>query len=84
MTNTICHLQVMVVVMAKNSPFYNQEGYPDPTAYEGTKDIIRAEAKIEKKCSFLIDIIKFIIRESGFELLNRIELKHTESGRVFK
>ena len=84
MTNIICHLQVMVVVMTKNSPFYNQEGYPDPTAYEGTKDIIRAEAKVEKKCSFLIDVLKFIIRESGFELLNRIELKHTESGKVFK
>lgn len=73
-----------VVRMSKNSPYFNSEGYADPTAFEGTKEIIKAETKVEKKCCFLIDIIKFIIRESGFELLNRIELKHTESGRVFK
>lgn len=70
--------------MTKENPFYNSEGYPDPTAYEGTKTVIKVENKIEKKCSFLIDILKFIIRESGFELINRIELRHKESGKVFK
>ena len=66
------------------NPRLNAEGYPDPTAYEGTKDIIREEAETESKCWFLIKVIKFIIKESGFELLNRIELKHTDSGRIFK
>lgn len=70
--------------MARNNPFYNAEGYADPTAYEGTKNIIREETEVENKCNFLIKVLKFIIRESGFELMNRIELKHKESGRVFK
>ena len=70
-------------VMASN-PKYNAEGYPDPTAHDGLKDIIREETETDSKCWFLIKVIKFIIKESGFELLNRIELKHTDSGRIFK
>lgn len=70
--------------MAKDNPFYNSEGYADPTAYHGLKEIIREETEAEKKCNFLIKVLKFIINESGFELLNRIELKHTDSGRIFK
>ena len=69
--------------MASN-PKHNAEGYADPTAHEGLKDIIREETEIETKCWFLIKVLKFIIKESGFELLNRIELKHTDSGRIFK
>lgn len=70
--------------MLKENPFFNNEGYPDPTAYDGMKPVIKAENKVEKKCSFLIDVLKFIIRESGFELINRIELRHIESGKIFK
>lgn len=61
-------------------PYNNAEGYADPTAFEGIKSI----ADTERKCNFLIKVIKFIIKESGFELLNRIELKHTDSGRIFR
>lgn len=70
--------------MTRNNPYYNSEGYADPTAFEGLKDVIREETETEKKCNFLIKVLKLIIKESGFELLNRIELKHTDSGRVFK
>lgn len=70
--------------MSKENPFFNNEGYPDPTAYDGMKPIIKSENKIEKKCSFLIDVLKFIIRESGFEVINRIELRHIETGKIFR
>ena len=66
------------------TPYTNAEGYADPTAYEGMKNIIRETTDTERKCNFLIKVIKFIVKESGFELLNRIELKHTDSGRIFK
>lgn len=69
---------------SKDNPYFNSEGYPDPTAYEGMKAVVKAENKIEKKCCFLIDVLKFIIREAGFELTNRIELRHIESGKHFK
>lgn len=28
-----------------NNPYYNSEGYADPTAYAGTKNIIREESE---------------------------------------
>lgn len=64
----------------KNNPFYNSEGYPNPTAL----DVIQEENELEKKTGFLIKVLKFIINESGYELLNRIEIKDKKSGRVFR
>ena len=61
----------------------NAEGYVDPTAYAALKSIINDE-KIEKKAAYLVSVLKFIIRESGFEPINRIELRHKQTGRVFK
>ena len=67
-----------------NNPYYNGEGYPDPTAYAGTKGIIKEETATEKKASELIKILKFIIRLAGFELIERIKIKDTKTGREFK
>lgn len=68
----------------RNNPYYNSEGYPDPTAYAGTKEIIREETETEKKAFELIKVLKFIIRLSGFELIERIKIKDTKSGREFR
>ena len=70
--------------MANKNPKFNASGCPDPTAYEAMKPIIREENEIGGKANFLIKILKFIISESGFELLNRIELRHSKSGKEFK
>ena len=61
----------------------NAEGYVDPTAYAALQSIVNDE-KAEKKAAYLISVLKFIIRESGFELLNRIELRDKKTGRVFR
>jgi len=66
-----------------NRDYYNASGCPDPTTYEAIKNVMREE-KIENRVAFLIRILKAIIRESGFELLNRIELVDKKSGKVFK
>ncbi len=60
----------------------NQDGYIDPTAYAALKTIMN-DGKAEKKAAYLVSVLKFIIRESGFELENRIVLKHRKTGRVF-
>ena len=39
---------------------YNSEGYPDPTAYYGTKEIIKEETEMEKEVHFLLHIIRDI------------------------
>lgn len=64
----------------KDNPFYNSEGYPNPTAY----GVIKEENELEKKVNFLIKVLKFIIRESGFELVSRIEIRDMKSGRIFR
>ena len=67
-----------------NNPKYNSEGYADPTAYYGTKEIIREENETEKRAYDLIKVLKFIIRSSGFELIERVKIKDTKTGREFR
>lgn len=67
-----------------NNPYFNSEGYADPTAYAGTKEIIREESETEKRAYDLIKVLKFIIRSCGFELIERVKIKDTKTGREFK
>lgn len=67
-----------------NKPWENSEGYPDPTAYHGTKDIIREENELDKRAYDLIKVLKFIIRSTGFELIERIKIKDKKTGREFR
>ncbi len=65
-------------------PLENAEGYHDPTAYHGTKNIIRDEDEQQKRVNTLIFVLKYITRLAGFELLNRIEIKDRKTGREYK
>lgn len=74
-----------VPTMAENkNPFFNASGCPDPTAYHGMKSVVQADEALEGKVNFLIKVLKFIIAESGFELLARIELRDKKTGRCFR
>ena len=66
------------------NPYYNSEGYADPTAYGALKPIMQADAALESKVNVLIKVLKFIINEAGFDVTNRIELCDRKTGRVFK
>lgn len=66
------------------NPWKNAEGYADPTAYEGLKPIIREETEQQKRVNALIHVLKYIIRAAGFELLNRIEIKDSKTGREYR
>lgn len=48
-----------------NNPYYNSEGYADPTAYAGTKNIIREENETERRASELIKIFEVHYSFSG-------------------
>lgn len=67
-----------------NNPYYNSEGYADPTAYAATKKLIKEENETERRASELIKVLKFIIRLSGFELIGRIKIKDAKTGREFR
>lgn len=64
-------------------PPTNAEGYADPTAQAALEAIAQADEALENRASFLIRVLKFIISNAGFELLNRIELKDRKTGREF-
>ena len=66
------------------NPYYNSEGYADPTAYGALKPIMQADAALEGKVNFLIEVLKFIANEAGFDVVNRIELRDRNTGRLFK
>lgn len=63
--------------------FYEMDDL-DPTAYNALRPIMQEDAALEGKVNFLIKVLKFIIAESGFELLARIELKDKKTGRCFR
>lgn len=62
----------------------NAEGYADPTAYYGMKETVKEEYESDKRTYDLVKVLKYIIRMSGFELINRIQLKDIKSGREYK
>lgn len=62
----------------------NSEGYYDPTAYRGTKDIIQEEQEIAKLNHKVIQSFRLLVDLAGFEIVGRVTLKHKESGKVFK
>lgn len=63
---------------------YNPEHYHDPTAMEAINIVMVEEHEIDKKAHNLVNVLKFIVDWAGFELVERVQLRHTKSGRVFK
>ena len=62
----------------------NSEGYYDPTAYAGMKDVVKQEAEQDAAVHRLIHHIRYIAGLAGFEVAGRITFKHKETGKVFK
>lgn len=68
----------------KLNPYFNSEGYPDPTAYNGLKNVINEEKELEKQIGDLIHVFKVICNLSGFEIIGRVQFRHKKSGKEFK
>lgn len=62
----------------------NNEGYSDPTASIAVGQVSREESEADKRAYDLVKVLKFIIRSCGFELIERIQLKDTKSGREYR
>lgn len=67
----------------KNERF-NSSGCKDLTAYEAINKVSKAERNKDKQVGELIKVVKFIIDNSGFELLNRIAIIDKETGREYR
>ena len=68
----------------KDNPFYNSEGYPDPTAYHAMKAAMQEERELEKKVHSLVNVLKFVVDWAGFEFIGRIQIRHKKTGKEFK
>lgn len=66
--------------MANENPRTNHEGYSDPTAYEAIKNTEADDERFHK----LLNTIFTICELSGFHLEERIVLKDTQSGKVWR
>lgn len=78
----------MILSMGNNGkPWLNGSGCPDPTAYEAVKKIQNAERRanrVDENAHTVVTVIKSILDLAGFELIGRIQIRHKESGKVYK
>ncbi len=70
--------------MNQVNPRKNAEGYDDPTAYAAISNKEREEYKAYERVRNLLKAIFYICEMAGFRVENRIMLKDTVSGRVWK
>lgn len=57
----------------------NAEYYDDLTAYEALRNI-----ESEERAKKLVAVLKYIIKLSGFELVERIHLRDKKTNREYK
>ena len=58
-----------------NNPYFNNSGYPDPTAYEAIRAVSREQnMSLDGKVTMLYRVLHFIISEAGFEVVDRIHV----------
>ena len=68
----------------------NQEGYADPTATIAVGRVAKEEHEqveceaADKRAYDLIKVLKYIIKGAGFELTERVQVKDTKTGRVYR
>ena len=62
----------------------NKEGYCDPTAYAAMSNVQRAAMEQQRRVSELVNVLKYIIDKSGFELTARIQLRDKRTGKEFR
>lgn len=78
----------MILTMSNNGkPWLNDSGCPDPTAYEAMKHIQSEErrfSRVDSDAHTVVTTIKNILDLAGFELVERIQIRHKKSGKIFR
>lgn len=49
-----------------------------------TQKIVREESETERRANELIKVLKFIIRSTGFELIERVKIRDVKTGKEFR
>ena len=64
--------------------YLNHEGYPDPTAHYGIKEVVKEESEQERRIRHLMHIIREAAHLAGFEVVGRITFKDKKTGNEFR
>lgn len=64
--------------------YLNHEGYPDPTAHYGIKEVVKEESEQERRIRHLMHIVREAAHLAGFEVVGRITFKDKKTGKEFK
>lgn len=64
--------------------YLNHEGYPDPTAHYGIKEVVKEESEQERRIRHLMHIVREAAHLAGFEVVGRITFKNKKTGKEFK
>ena len=70
--------------MTYRGPYYNGEGYADPTAFEALRRVSRQERGVENAMRNLWRRLQKDAQHAGFEFVGRVTLRHTGTGREFR
>lgn len=68
----------------KKIPYKNVEGYADPTAYSAMNSAQHEQDEHDQRVQSFIRAVKVMIDQSGYDLLERIELRDRKSGRIYR
>jgi hypothetical protein len=71
----------------QGKPWLNDSGCPDPTAFEAMKHIQNEEKRlnrVDSNAHTVITTIKNILDLSGFELVERIQIRHKKTGKIYR
>lgn len=78
----------MILSMSnQGKPWLNDSGCPDPTAYEAMKRIQKEERmvnRVDEDAHTVITTIKNILDLAGFELVERIQIRHKKTGKYYR
>ena len=64
----------------KSSSYFNDEAYPDPTAFYGMKSAMDEDKQLHR----LVNVVRDIVDMSDFEIVGRIEFRHKKTGKIYK
>ena len=66
----------------------NAEGYPDPTAGEAYRNIVREEREADAerlaKISALVPILRATAELAGFDIIGRTPLRDRDTGKEYR
>lgn len=67
----------------KDKDFYNAEGYPDPTAYQGIRNAMFEQKAMHDHVNATIGTIRGVAKLAGFEIEGRITLRDIRTGKEY-